>query len=89
MQKLRLVYINANVIMSWRGAGMGTYGHFVRKIINVRTANFILLEFVHKGRVSNVDAHVLARNSIYCAPGRHVWLIDLPHGICNTYNFVD
>jgi hypothetical protein len=32
-------------------------------------------EFVHEGRASNVDAHNLARSSVYRESGRLVWLL--------------
>lgn len=40
------------------------------------------VDFVHEGRASNVDAHRLARSFVSYVLGRHVWFLDLPHGVC-------
>jgi hypothetical protein len=86
LQRFRLACDNKNVIRSLSGMGMGAYGHVVREI-KARASVFIHSEFVHENRASNVDAHVLARSSIYAPLGRHVWFIEQPDGICSTYTF--
>jgi hypothetical protein len=87
LQRFRLACDNKNVIRSLSGMDMGAYGHVVREI-KARASVFIHSEFVHENRASNVDAHVLARSSIYAPLGRHVWFIEPPDGICSTYTFV-
>ena len=37
--------------------------------------------FAHEGRSTNVDAHNLARSSIFLDVGRHVWFLDPPRGV--------
>ena len=38
-----------------------------------RSCDFNFVDFVHEGRQSNFDAHVLATSSVYDELGRHVW----------------
>jgi hypothetical protein len=64
---------------------MGSYGHIVKEI-KTRVRDFRTVQFVHEGRSSNVDAHRLARSSIYLDLGRHVWLQFPPERVCNSYN---
>ena len=52
--------------------------------IKVRARSFNHAEFVHEKR-SAVDAHNLARSSIYLSVGKHVWFQSPPDGICITY----
>ena len=66
---------------------MGAYGHIVQEI-NARAGAFVSSEFVHEGRASNVDAHVLARSSVYCEIGRKVLLLSPPEGVCNSVSRV-
>ena len=73
----------ANVVRSLLGEGFGRYGPIVREI-NVRRS-FMRAEFVHEGRKSNVDAHLLARSSVNLSIGRHVWILEPPDRICNSY----
>jgi ribonuclease HI len=73
-----------NVIKSLESAGWGCYGHIVQEI-KARAGDFINAQFVHEGRVSNGDAHRLARGSISRDIGRHVWFLAPPEGVCNIY----
>jgi hypothetical protein len=43
---------------------MGSYGHVVQEI-RARSHEFNFVDFVHERRQSKVDAHKLARSSIY------------------------
>jgi hypothetical protein len=86
LQQVRLACDNKNVIRSLSGMGMGAYGHVVREI-KARASVFVHSEFVQENRASNVDAHVLARSLTYASLGRHVWFLEPPDGICNTYIF--
>jgi len=48
--------------------------------------NFGKVDFVHEKRASNVDAHSLAKSSLYDAIGRHVWFLDPPYDVCKTFS---
>ncbi|TVU24169.1 hypothetical protein EJB05_26571, partial [Eragrostis curvula] len=50
------------------------------------STNFVMTDFVHEGRLSNGDAHRVARGSLFDVVGRHLWLLDLSDGVCNSYN---
>jgi hypothetical protein len=63
---------------------MGSYGHIVQEI-RARSHDFNFADFVHDGRQSNFDAHVLARSSGYDELGRHVWFVSPPNGVCTSY----
>jgi len=63
----------------------GTDGQIVKEV-KARARNFNFVEFVHENRSSNVDAHNLARSLISFVPGRHVWLLTPPEGVCNLYD---
>ena len=63
---------------------MGSYGHIVQEI-RARSREFIFVEFVHEGRQSNFDAHVLARSTVYDELCRHVWFASPSNGVCTSY----
>ena len=63
---------------------MGSYGYVVQEI-KARSPKFNFVDFVHEGRQSNIDAHNLARSSIYADYGRHVWFISPPDAVCTFY----
>ena len=65
---------------SLQGPGMGEYGHIVKEI-KAALASFTSAMVVHEGRNLNVDAHRLAKSSIYEAVGRHVWFLSPPEGV--------
>nr|XP_051211664.1 uncharacterized protein LOC127329168 [Lolium perenne] len=71
LQRFRLVTDCKNVVRSVAGEGKGSYGHIVQEI-KARTRSFQEVELVHERRTANVDAHNLARSSIYLATGRRV-----------------
>ena len=72
-----------NVVRSSKGDGKGVYGHIVQEI-KASPSAFESFDFVHKGRVSNVDAHCLARSCVNCELGRQVWLLSPPEGVCTS-----
>ena len=72
-----------NVVRNIRGEGKGTYGHIVQETM-AASSSFVASEFVHEGRASNGDAHLVARRSVYCELGRQVWFLSPPEGICNS-----
>lgn len=44
--------------------------------------NFQALVFSHEVRMTNIDAHNLARSCISLDLGRHVWFLNPPEGVC-------
>ena len=60
-----------------------TYGAVIKEIKGM-ARGFQTIDFVHESRSSNIDAHVLAKSSLFDAIGRHVWFLDLPYGVCNN-----
>jgi hypothetical protein len=84
LTKVRVASDCLNVIKSLESAGWGSYGHIVQEI-KARAGDFVTAQLVHEGRVSNGDAHRLARGSISRDLGRHVWFLAPPEGVCNNY----
>ena len=84
LHDFRLAYDNAGVIKSIHEGSMSSYGHVVQEI-RARSREFNFVDFVHEVRQSNVDAHNLARSSIYADYGRHVWFISPPDAVCTFY----
>jgi hypothetical protein len=62
---------------------MDRYGQVIREL-KTGVASFHKAEVVHEGRVSNLDAHRLARSSIYEDQGRHVRFLFPPNGVCTN-----
>jgi hypothetical protein len=87
LQCFRVALDCINVIRSIEGEGRGPYGHIVREL-KARKTDFQMVQFVHEGRSSNIDAHYLARSSIYLEVGRHVWFQTPPEGVCNIQNII-
>jgi hypothetical protein len=75
----------ANAVRSMEGRNMSPYDQIMKEI-QTKAHDFLLVDFVHENRKSNVDAHTLARSLISFDTGRHVWFLEPPFGICN---FVD
>ena len=71
LQNFKMASDCRNVVRSIKESGMGRYGHVVKEI-SARMESFASAELVHEGRCSNVDAHVLAKGSLYHSLGRHV-----------------
>jgi hypothetical protein len=59
---MRIASDCANVVWSLLGEGFSRYRPIVREI-NVRRRTFIRAKFIHEGRKSNVDAHLLATST--------------------------
>jgi hypothetical protein len=87
LQRFRVASDCINAIRSIDGEGRGPYSHIVREL-KARKTDFQVVQFVHEGRSSNIDAHWLARSSIYLEVGRHVWFQTPPKGVCNIQNIV-
>ena len=87
LRKVKLASDCANVIRTIRaGDKLGSYGQIIRELEET-TLGFQAVEFAHEGRQSNVEAHGLARGSIYSDLGRLVWLLNPPEGVC--MNFIE
>jgi ribonuclease HI len=84
LQHLHIASDCINEVRSISGLGKGAYGHIVQEI-NSRKEAFHSVEFTHEGRTANIDAHNLARSSIYLHLGRHVWFQSPPSGVCKNY----
>jgi hypothetical protein len=82
LHRTRVASDCVNAVRSIRGDGLGPYGPIVREI-KARKSSFQHVEFVHESRSSNVDAHRLAKSSVYFALDRHVWFLSPPDGVCN------
>ena len=70
-----------NVIWSMDQGTMGAYAHVVREFRETaRELDEVVV--VHERRLSNKEAHNLARSSVLLEHGRHVWLLAPPEGVC-------
>ena len=49
------------------------YGAIIHEIIEHRS-NFLLCNFCHEFRSSNIEAHNLVKHALSLPAGRHVWL---------------
>jgi ribonuclease HI len=85
VQRFRLASDCSNVVRNIQGEGMGIYGHIVKEI-KARADGFQQVQIVFEGRGANIDAHNLARSSIFLDLGRHVWFQNPPDGVCLNYN---
>ena len=83
LQKFRVACDCINVVKSIHGEGMGLYGPIVKEI-KATKASFSHVELVHERRCWNEDAHILAGSTVSMAPGRHVWFLSPPDGVCNS-----
>ncbi|XP_071677586.1 uncharacterized protein [Lolium perenne] len=72
----------SNVIASLEQGTFGVYAQII-KDINESRCSFDVLSFVHECRLSNKEAHRLAKSSVLLDQGRHVWLLEPPAGVCN------
>jgi ribonuclease HI len=72
LTSVRLASDCATVVRRMEGRNMNPYGQIVKEI-QTKTHDFVLVDFVHENRKSNVDAHTLARSLISFDTGRHVW----------------
>jgi hypothetical protein len=84
LTSFRLASDCANAIRSMAGTSMAPYGQVVKEI-RERARDFLYVDFIHKNKNSNVDTHTLAKSLISFYTSKHVWLLDLPLGICNSY----
>jgi hypothetical protein len=76
----------SNVIASLEQGTLGVYAHIIQDI-NESRCSFDVLSFVHESRLSNKEAHSLAKSSVLLDQGRHVWLLDPQADVCNPVTF--
>lgn len=81
-RKIKIASDCLSVINNLQAGGMSRYSQVIREI-NATSSGFESCVFVFESRMSNGDAHELARSSIYKDVGRYVWLITPPEGVCN------
>jgi ribonuclease HI len=86
--RVRIASDCLEVINSLEGDYMGIFSSVIREIRS-REEDFEALSFVHERRTSNMEAHSLARSSIYRDFGRHVWLTQTPDELCIPMSFDD
>jgi ribonuclease HI len=80
-RRIRVASDCLNVIRSMDQGTMGAYAHVVRGFKETaRELDEVVV--VHECRVSNKEAHNLARSSVLLEHGRHVWLLVPPAGVC-------
>ena len=84
--RLRLASDNSSVVKNIRDGSKGVYGQVIEEV-RARMTSFDTAEIVHERREHNADAHNIARSAVYGDVGRHVWLLNPPFGVCNTYTF--
>jgi hypothetical protein len=70
-------------VRSLLGEWFGRYGPIVREI-NVKRS-FTRADFVFEEQKSNVDTHILARSSVNLSIDRHIWFLEPPDRVCNSY----
>jgi ribonuclease HI len=80
LRRVKLATDCLNVVNMINGEGRGSYGHIVQEI-KARKTTFGKVDIVHEQRSANVDAHNLARSSLYFQLGRHVWFQAPPDGV--------
>ena len=71
LTSVRLASDCANAVKIMEGRNISPYGQIVKEI-QTRAHDFLLIDFVHENRKSNVDAHTLARSLISFDTGRRV-----------------
>jgi ribonuclease HI len=86
IQRVRVASDCFNAIRGIHEGTMGIYSHIVQEI-KAREGDFHGMEFVHKRRKANQDAHGLACGSLFDTFGRHVWLMSLPRAFVILQKF--
>lgn len=69
-----------NVVASLEQGTMGAYAHIVDEI-KASTTSFQNLVFCYDSRLSNKEAHNLARSVVRDTQGRRMWLVQPPEGV--------
>jgi hypothetical protein len=82
--QLRHLVIASNclqVIKNLKEEFVGSYSVIIDEI-KAWTKDFTSVVFRHENRVSNSEAHCVARSFISASSGRQVWLLDPPADLC-------
>jgi ribonuclease HI len=86
LQSFGIASDNAGVVPSISESAFGQYGQIIKEI-KARATTFT--DFVNEGRLSNGDAHRVARGSLFEDVGGHLWLLGPPEGVRNSYHVVE
>jgi ribonuclease HI len=80
----RRVHVASDCLSVVRSIKEGTLGVYAQVISEIKVAmeTFDMLSFVHERRASNKEAHNLARSVVLDDPGRRLWLVRPPDGLC-------
>ncbi|KAE8766689.1 hypothetical protein D1007_62058 [Hordeum vulgare] len=73
---LQHIVVASDCLTAVRDINSGTHGitgQIVEEVID-GISNFQHISFVHEGRVSNREAHLLAKHALHLGEGRHMWL---------------
>jgi hypothetical protein len=85
LQKFKMACDNITVVRNIQDKGFWSYGHVIQEI-KARGDSFTSVEFIYESRMSNRDAHMLARGFLYEAVGRYVWFMSSQENICISYS---
>ncbi|XP_073362870.1 uncharacterized protein [Aegilops tauschii subsp. strangulata] len=66
----------------------GLYASTIKEV-NETARDFDQCTFIFEGRLTNIEAHSLAKNAFRLDYGRHLWLINPPDIHCIPMNFYD
>jgi hypothetical protein len=88
LQKVKMASDYNNVVKSFREEALGPYYHVIRDL-RAMQGDFQHFELVHENRRTNLDAHGLARSSLYTSLGRYVWFLQPPDGFCISHTSAD
>jgi hypothetical protein len=80
----RRMYAASDCLTVVRNIKAGTLGVYAQVISEIKMAMeaFDLLSFGHEKRASNKEAHCTARSVVLHDPGRRLWLVNPPEGLC-------
>jgi hypothetical protein len=79
-QKVLVASDCRNVVANLEQGTMGAYAHIVDEI-KASTTSFQNLVFCYENRLSNKEAHNLARSVVRDTQGRRLWLLQPPEGV--------
>jgi hypothetical protein len=69
------------LVKSIKEGSKGVYAHIILEI-RESSNEFEAMSFCHEKTSSNKEAHYLARSVVAGDPGRQVWLVSPPEGLC-------
>ncbi|KAE8810422.1 hypothetical protein D1007_12895 [Hordeum vulgare] len=74
LQKVAVAYDCLNAIQDINSGSEGITGPVIKEISDGKS-DFQHILFTHEERLSNMEAHHLARYALHLGEGRHVWLL--------------